>query len=50
MKRYYKPSGIATWYKDDRPREKLFRNGVKHLSDSELLIEEFKKNEVLFCC
>lgn len=31
------PSGIATWAKDDRPREKLFRLGAKHLSDSELL-------------
>jgi len=37
MKRYYKPSGIATWSKDDRPREKLFRLGAKNLSDSELL-------------
>lgn len=32
-----KPSGIATWAEDDRPREKLFRLGAKHLSDSELL-------------
>ncbi|HRR41176.1 MAG TPA: DNA repair protein RadC [Syntrophales bacterium] len=32
-----KPSGIATWSEDDRPREKLFRLGAKHLSDSELL-------------
>ena len=33
----HKPSGIATWAEDDRPREKLFRLGAKHLSDSELL-------------
>ena len=32
-----KPSGIATWSEDDRPREKLFRMGAKQLSDSELL-------------
>lgn len=32
-----KYSGIATWSKYDRPREKLFRLGAKHLSDSELL-------------
>lgn len=31
------PSGIATWSEDDRPREKLFRLGARHLSDSELL-------------
>jgi len=37
LKKNYKPSGIATWSKDDRPREKLFRLGAKHLSDSELL-------------
>ena len=35
--RTHKPSGIATWSEDDRPREKLFRLGAKHLSDSELL-------------
>ena len=35
--RAHKPSGIATWSADDRPREKLFRLGAKHLSDSELL-------------
>ena len=33
----YKPSGIARWAIDDRPREKLYRLGPKHLSDSELL-------------
>jgi DNA repair protein RadC len=33
----YKPSGIARWTIDDRPREKLFRLGPKRLSDSELL-------------
>jgi DNA repair protein RadC len=33
----HKPSGIATWSEDDRPREKLYRLGAKHLSDSELL-------------
>ena len=33
----YKPSGIAIWSPDDRPREKLLRLGPKHLSDSELL-------------
>jgi DNA repair protein RadC len=35
--RPYKPSGIAKWAIDDRPREKLFRLGPKRLSDSELL-------------
>ena len=35
--RTHKPSGIATWSADDRPREKLLRLGAKHLSDSELL-------------
>ena len=33
----YKPSGIAKWSADDRPREKLFRLGPNNLSDSELL-------------
>jgi len=27
----HKPSGIATWSEDDRPREKLFRLGAEHL-------------------
>ena len=33
----HKPSGIAIWSKDDRPREKLLRLGPKNLSDAELL-------------
>jgi len=33
----YLLSGIKSWPKDDRPREKLLRNGEHTLSDSELL-------------
>ena len=33
----YSLSGIKSWPKDDRPREKLLRNGEHTLSDSELL-------------
>ena len=29
--------GIVSWPKDDRPREKLLRNGEHSLSNSELL-------------
>ena len=32
-----KTSGIKSWPKDDRPREKLLKNGAKALSNSELL-------------
>ncbi|MBI4778005.1 hypothetical protein HY792_03675 [Candidatus Desantisbacteria bacterium] len=32
-----KVSGINNWPKDDRPREKLLKNGVGALSNSELL-------------
>lgn len=32
-----KAQGIKSWPKDDRPREKLLRNGEHTLSDSELL-------------
>ncbi|KQC09474.1 MAG: hypothetical protein APR62_14150 [Smithella sp. SDB] len=32
-----KTSGIKSWPEDDRPREKLIKNGEKALSDSELL-------------
>ena len=31
------PSGIKSWPKDDRPREKLFREGEHRLSNAELL-------------
>ena len=37
MKKDKEISGIKNWPKDDRPREKLFRNGEHTLSDSELL-------------
>ena len=30
-------TGIKSWPKDDRPREKLLKNGAKTLSNSELL-------------
>lgn len=33
----YKPTGINAWPKDERPREKLFRNGEHKLSNTELL-------------
>ena len=32
-----KLSGISAWPKDDRPREKLLKNGSTSLSNSELL-------------
>ncbi len=32
-----KTTGIKSWSKDDRPREKLLRNGEQSLSNSELL-------------
>ena len=32
-----KTSGIKSWPKDDRPREKLLKNGERSLSNSELL-------------
>ena len=32
-----KESGIKTWHADDRPREKLLKNGPQALTDSELL-------------
>ncbi|MDO9541580.1 MAG: DNA repair protein RadC [Kiritimatiellia bacterium] len=32
-----KTAGIKSWPKDDRPREKLLKNGAKALSNSELL-------------
>lgn len=37
MKKNYKPSGIATWSIDERPRERLLRFGPKTLSDTDLL-------------
>ncbi|MBL7131750.1 MAG: DNA repair protein RadC [Candidatus Omnitrophica bacterium] len=33
----YSPSGIKSWPKDDRPREKLFKEGEHKLSNTELL-------------
>ncbi len=33
----YKPTGIKNWPKDDRPREKLFKEGEHKLSNTELL-------------
>ena len=32
-----KSTGIKSWPKDDRPREKLLKNGERSLSNSELL-------------
>ena len=37
MKKESKASGIKTWPEDDRPREKLLKNGPRALSNSELL-------------
>jgi len=33
----YRASGINSWPEDDRPREKLFKNGEHNLSNTELL-------------
>lgn len=33
----YKPTSIKNWPKDDRPREKLFKEGEHKLSNTELL-------------
>ena len=37
MKKENQSTGIKSWPKEDRPREKLLRNGEHTLSDSELL-------------
>lgn len=37
MREKNKVSGIKSWPEDDRPREKLLKNGAKTLSNSELL-------------
>ncbi len=37
MRKSHKPSGIAQWPIDERPREKLLRLGPRNLSDTELL-------------
>lgn len=37
MKEKVKTTGIKSWPKDDRPREKLLKNGERSLSNSELL-------------
>ena len=37
MREKGKTTGIKSWPKDDRPREKLLKNGEQSLSNSELL-------------
>lgn len=37
MAKANKETGIKTWPKDDRPREKLLKNGEEALSDAEFL-------------
>ena len=37
MSKKSKPTGIKTWPKDDRPREKLLKKGARALTNSELL-------------
>ena len=38
MAKEIKTSGIKSWTKDDRPKEKLLKKGVRVLSNSEFLV------------